>query len=276
MDGDAATVQSLLPSVTAEQLVQQLHGRTALVVACQGGHDSCVELLLAHGAAYEQVMVDTYCAGYPLHALFDPYRFVSIQKRRRCIELLLQHHAEEQLRLVNGNGWTAFYSACRDGDAEIVELLLRHIPLEQIQTTPTDDNSTPLGVACMWGNVECVKLMLAHDPPRVWMNDARWECVDGLYEDGHIATGAYRCLVMLIVHDGRAEAGGKQSTKVVKFIASRVHAAAKRIQHAWRVHFFKRVRAANCIKRRLHEVITNPEFDACKRRLWQEWCELSG
>jgi ankyrin repeat protein len=280
--GDAAQLRTLLHHVPGEHLVRIEHGCTPLLAACIGGHDDCVELLLGHGAAADQVI-----ACFPLAAVVTGamgQQGSSRRKMLRCVELLLQHNADRQVLMVDDDGWTPFFAACRLGDDEIAQMLLRHIPQQQILASPLYDLETPLGVACRCGSLACVDLMLAHDPPREVVRAALSEGVGGMYLTPGLQTewGAYRCLVRLIVHHAGYAVSFTEETpdRVVKhllrLILRRVHACAIRIQRGWRAYHAMRVSAADRIKKRLRSAISNPEFHACKRRLLLEWGELCG
>ena len=56
------------------------------------------------------------------------------------------------------DGWTPFHLAAREGDVEIMQILLEKN--RQIVLTTSKNGRTPLHTACLHGRVEAVKLIL--------------------------------------------------------------------------------------------------------------------
>lgn len=72
------------------------------------------------------------------------------------VQMLLNHSADFNLQ--NKDGWTPFHLAAREGDVEIMQILLEKN--RQIVLTTSKNGRTPLHTACLHGRIEAVKLIL--------------------------------------------------------------------------------------------------------------------
>ncbi|KAL7860599.1 hypothetical protein AOLI_G00169480 [Acnodon oligacanthus] len=109
-------------------------GRTALHDACAGGYDTCVKLLLDHGADPDLIAAD---GNAPLHLCNTPDSYC-------CAELLVSGGADVNVTQ-RDSCLTPLHVACRRGLEEHVELFLSHGADVSVQNL---EGETPLNAAC--------------------------------------------------------------------------------------------------------------------------------
>lgn len=120
-------------------------GASPLLIACQEGHDSIVELLLNNGA---DINLCTTTDASPL--------FIACQNgHNSVVQLLLDRGAEINKR--RKDGYSPLFVACQNGLDNIVERLLKDGA--DINAT-RDDGTGPLFISCKHGRVNIVELLL--------------------------------------------------------------------------------------------------------------------
>jgi hypothetical protein len=114
-----------------------------------------------------------------------------------------------------------------------------------------------LGLAANVGNAasrrECLHLMLSRAYVRTAIDQAEFE---GIVKEG-------------------VDSHGWDVVQRLGCTWLRVIAAARTVQRAWREHHDRRVQGVNVIKDILREALSNPGYDACRRRLKREFAELT-
>ena len=111
-------------------------GDTAFIHACRNGHKDVVQLLLDYSDRFRNEIK----AG----AMFDLNRYLKLNATNNC-------------------GYTGFIVACREGQEDVVKLLLNHFenPDSPLLLNATDINGlTGFKLACINGRINVVKLHL--------------------------------------------------------------------------------------------------------------------
>ena len=111
-------------------------GDTAFIHACRNGHKDVVQLLLDYSDRFRNEIK----AG----AMFDLNRYLKLNATNNC-------------------GYTGFIVACREGQEDVVKLLLNHFenPDSPLLLNATDINGlTGFKLACINGRINVVKLLL--------------------------------------------------------------------------------------------------------------------
>lgn len=120
-------------------------GASPLLIACQEGHDSIVELLLNKGA---DINLCTITDASPL--------FIACQNGHNSIvQLLLNRGAEINKR--RKDGYSPLFVACQNGLDKIVERLIKDGA--DIDAT-RDDGASPLFISCKHGRANIVERLL--------------------------------------------------------------------------------------------------------------------
>ncbi|KAM8972069.1 LOW QUALITY PROTEIN: cortactin-binding protein 2 [Pelodytes ibericus] len=119
-------------------------GHSALYSAAANGHSDCVKLLLTSGAQVNATVSNGFTALCTAAA----------QGHSKCAEILIAFNAD--INHVDG-GQTPLYLACKNGNSEIVKLLLE---AGADQSIKTNDGWTPIHAAVDCGNVDCLKYLM--------------------------------------------------------------------------------------------------------------------
>ncbi|CAK9073435.1 unnamed protein product [Durusdinium trenchii] len=141
--GGHLTVAQLLLDAGACVDAAAADGFTALMEACTAGHLELVGLLLIHGANISHATPSGRTAVI----------LASLYGHTEVVELLLQHHADPR-----PNKFTALHAASGNGQAGVVQLLLREVPL----MADSEEASGSFISACANGHLEAAQLLLEH------------------------------------------------------------------------------------------------------------------
>jgi ankyrin repeat domain-containing protein 17 len=141
---------NLVPHVPAIDIDMQTESNhdTALTLACSGGHDELVELLLEKGADVEH-RDKKGCSPLILSATAG---------HASTAEILLQHCADIEAQSDRTKD-TALSLACSGGRQEVIEILLNHGANFEHRNM---SDYTPLSLAASGGYVGIIKLLLQH------------------------------------------------------------------------------------------------------------------
>ena len=141
MDGLAAV------SVDLDSATESNHD-TALTLACAGGHEDLVTLLLGRGSDIE----------HRDKKGFTPLILAATAGHEKVVEILLEHNADIEAQSERTKD-TPLSLACSGGRYEVVEVLLKkHANKEHRNVS----DYTPLSLAASGGYVNIIKLLLAH------------------------------------------------------------------------------------------------------------------
>ncbi|XP_015790056.1 ankyrin repeat and KH domain-containing protein 1 isoform X2 [Tetranychus urticae] len=121
---------------------------TALTLACAGGHEELVELLIKRGANIE----------HRDKKGFTPLMLAATAGHAGVCELLLSHSADIESQSERTKD-TALSLACSSGRYEVVELLLEKGSNKEHRNV---SDYTPLSLAASGGYVNIIKLLLSH------------------------------------------------------------------------------------------------------------------
>lgn len=121
---------------------------TALTLACAGGHEELVELLLSRGADIE----------HRDKKGFTPLILAATAGHEKVVEILLTHGADIEAQSERTKD-TPLSLACSGGRYEVVELLLTRGANKEHRNV---SDYTPLSLAASGGYVNIIKLLLAH------------------------------------------------------------------------------------------------------------------
>ncbi|XP_033224897.1 ankyrin repeat domain-containing protein 17-like isoform X3 [Belonocnema kinseyi] len=121
---------------------------TALTLACAGGHEDLVELLLSRGADIE----------HRDKKGFTPLILAATAGHQKVVEILLNHGAEIEAQSERTKD-TPLSLACSGGRYEVVELLLTRAANKEHRNV---SDYTPLSLAASGGYVNIIKLLLSH------------------------------------------------------------------------------------------------------------------
>jgi hypothetical protein len=145
-EGKIEEVRKYLQDDTIDVNWTDAQGFSALMRACQNGHDHLVEILLDHGANIEAT------------SLLQKENALTISCRNGHVstcKLLLDRGATIDTKDRYGN--EPLHYACTSNSHHILKLLLNRGA--NINTT-SDRGCTPLHRACFWGHTECVQELL--------------------------------------------------------------------------------------------------------------------
>ena len=126
-NGDIQRVRELLDS-GVDPNFQNRFGTTALMMASAWGYTEIVRLLLEKGADPNIQSRNRFFNNFGDTALM----FATLEGETETVRLLLENGANPNI--INNNGDTALSLALRNGHADIVELLERHIRSTRIQS----------------------------------------------------------------------------------------------------------------------------------------------
>ena len=137
---------------------QDTKGETALHIACRNGHTDVVNVLL------DCEMLGIFSC--PENSSNETIFHVACEDKRgnlTTVKLLIERSKGIGLDLNKPNncGWTAFHYACRNGDMEIVKLMVDNAEALFLNGLTTN-NENILHIACDSGNLDVVKLLLDH------------------------------------------------------------------------------------------------------------------
>lgn len=121
---------------------------TALTLACAGGHEDLVELLLSRGADIE----------HRDKKGFTPLILAATAGHEKVVEILLNHGADIEAQSERTKD-TPLSLACSGGRYEVVELLLSRGANREHRNV---SDYTPLSLAASGGYVNIIKLLLNH------------------------------------------------------------------------------------------------------------------
>merc|ERR1712127_348782 len=121
---------------------------TALTLACAGGHEELVTLLLSRGADIE----------HRDKKGFTPLILAATAGHDKVCEILLDHSADIEAQSERTKD-TPLSLACSGGRYEVVEVLLRRNASKEHRNV---SDYTPLALAASGGYVTIIKLLLAH------------------------------------------------------------------------------------------------------------------
>jgi ankyrin repeat protein len=120
---------------------------------------------------------------------------------------------KEHTIMYDQQGTGLLYIACRNGDIEVIKLLLAYEGIEINKVM--QDGGTPLYIACQNGHVEVIERLLAHDG--IDINKARQDGVTPLYiacQNGHVEV-----IKLLLAQDGIEINKARQSGTTPLYIA---------------------------------------------------------
>ncbi|XP_077584832.1 ankyrin repeat and SOCS box protein 9-like isoform X2 [Stigmatopora nigra] len=140
--GQMLTVKKLIEKGACVNLVT-MNGVSPLHVACVGGHATCAQLLLQHGAHVDSRSLD----GSPIHV-------AAAKGYPKCIETLAQHCADVDLNL--GQSGTPLHVACANRQVNAVKQLLDLGACVNISSL----GESPLHVSVRLQHPEMVSLLL--------------------------------------------------------------------------------------------------------------------
>ncbi|XP_062525122.1 ankyrin repeat domain-containing protein 17 isoform X10 [Bombyx mori] len=121
---------------------------TALTLACAGGHEDLVELLLSRGADIE----------HRDKKGFTPLILAATAGHEKIVEILLNHGADIEAQSERTKD-TPLSLACSGGRYEVVELILSHGANKEHRNV---SDYTPLSLAASGGYVNIIRLLLTH------------------------------------------------------------------------------------------------------------------
>ncbi|XP_068908725.1 ankyrin repeat domain-containing protein 17 isoform X12 [Tenebrio molitor] len=139
--------QNPLPCLDVDSKTDSNHD-TALTLACAGGHDDLVELLINRGADIE----------HRDKKGFTPLILAATAGHEKVVEVLLNHNADIEAQSERTKD-TPLSLACSGGRYEVVELLLNRNANKEHRNV---SDYTPLSLAASGGYVNIIKLLLSH------------------------------------------------------------------------------------------------------------------
>jgi len=116
-------------------------------LALQNGHARCAELLLQHGARYN----NKYFMGYEISLV--PLDEIS------CLEMLLKHGADPNV--FNRCGLSPLMKACKDHHIQAVRLLVKYNVDVNAQCPPLFEQKSALHFAIQSGNIVIINILLS-------------------------------------------------------------------------------------------------------------------
>jgi len=159
--GEWNPLSALLDSKAIELDAKDADGRTALMLAAEGGHEECVEQLCARGATIDATD-ESGCTAL---------MYASESGSVSCIRALLtaaqssDARADLNINAQDSLGETALLKACRAGESEVARTLLEYEEQRCDVELPSESGETPLLAAVSSANeedLECLKLLLSH------------------------------------------------------------------------------------------------------------------
>lgn len=138
---------SWYPPIEVDSQTDSNHD-TALTVACSGGHEELVQLLLNRGPDVE----------HRDKKGFTSLMLAATAGHAKIVEILLNNHAELEAQSERTKD-TALSLACSSGRYEVVEILLARGANKEHRNV---SDYTPLSLAASGGYVPIIKLLLTH------------------------------------------------------------------------------------------------------------------
>ncbi|XP_044757341.1 ankyrin repeat and KH domain-containing protein 1 isoform X3 [Coccinella septempunctata] len=135
------------PSLDVDSETESNHD-TALTLACAGGHEELVELLLNRGADIE----------HRDKKGFTPLILAATAGHEKVVDILLNHNADIEAQSERTKD-TPLSLACSGGRYEVVEMLLKRNANKEHRNV---SDYTPLSLAASGGYVNIIKLLLNH------------------------------------------------------------------------------------------------------------------
>ncbi|XP_063908779.1 ankyrin repeat domain-containing protein 17 isoform X5 [Zophobas morio] len=139
--------QNPLPCLDVDSKTDSNHD-TALTLACAGGHEDLVDLLINRGADIE----------HRDKKGFTPLILAATAGHEKVVEVLLNHNADIEAQSERTKD-TPLSLACSGGRYEVVELLLNRNANKEHRNV---SDYTPLSLAASGGYVNIIKLLLSH------------------------------------------------------------------------------------------------------------------
>ncbi|XP_064212242.1 ankyrin repeat domain-containing protein 17 isoform X4 [Tribolium castaneum] len=146
-NGLAPQCQTSLPCLDVDSKTDSNHD-TALTLACAGGHEDLVDLLINRGADIE----------HRDKKGFTPLILAATAGHEKVVEVLLNHNADIEAQSERTKD-TPLSLACSGGRYEVVELLLNRNANKEHRNV---SDYTPLSLAASGGYVNIIKLLLSH------------------------------------------------------------------------------------------------------------------
>ncbi|KAL1505978.1 hypothetical protein ABEB36_005419 [Hypothenemus hampei] len=140
--------QGSVPSCMDVDSETESNHDTALTLACAGGHEELVELLISRGADIE----------HRDKKGFTPLILAATAGHEKVVEILLNHNADIEAQSERTKD-TPLSLACSGGRYEVVELLLNRNANKEHRNV---SDYTPLSLAASGGYVNIIKLLLSH------------------------------------------------------------------------------------------------------------------
>ncbi|XP_046405893.1 uncharacterized protein LOC124170897 isoform X3 [Ischnura elegans] len=145
--GGAQCQQSAFSCMDVDSETDSNHD-TALTLACAGGHDELVELLLSRGADIE----------HRDKKGFTPLILAATAGHEKVVDALLKHGADIEAQSERTKD-TPLSLACSGGRFEVVDLLLNRGANKEHRNV---SDYTPLSLAASGGYINIIKMLLAH------------------------------------------------------------------------------------------------------------------
>ncbi len=178
-----------------------------LAGACEGGHKEIIELMIEKGASNFNQGLSHACSGGHIE-IVELMISKGANDFARGLKVACNHNHKDiiSLMLKKGNNTFTFKTwnkileeACRNGYKEIVELSILN---------GADDFDSGLRIACAYGHIDLVKLMILHSPTGTLdFNDALIEACDNDHNE----------IVLLLIEKG-GDLNLNNGLKYVSFI----------------------------------------------------------
>ena len=201
--GNNEAVEFLLQLETVNIDYINEEGKTALMLACERGHEDIVHSLLSAGAnvniqdnkGWTALMIAIMHNHNSIIHMFlqananphlktsDGSNFVMIASgygKYEVVELLISKGVDYKYQ--REDGMNAFMYACQNGHTQIVELLMKELVNPNIQT---NDGTNAFMLACQNGHIQIVKLLMKENvDPNVQKNNG-WNAFMVACQNGH-------------------------------------------------------------------------------------------
>ena len=129
----------------ADPSLQDIKGWSGLHSSSLGGNPEVIELMLSHVPSIDSITKEG----------LTPLMIAALNDKLQAVKYLLEQGADPSLQ--NNKGWSALHSASLDGNPEVIELILNHVPnIDSI----TKEGDTPLLIAARNDKLQAVKYLL--------------------------------------------------------------------------------------------------------------------
>ena len=214
------SIAKLLLEQGADVDAARTNGRTALMLAAQGGHEAVAKVLLQHGADV---------------AAASPFGFTALMfaaHHEAVAQLLLQHGAD--VAAARNDGGTALMSAARGGDEAVVQLLLQH---GADVAAADNDGWTALMLAALGGHEAVAQLLLQHGADVKAARDDGATALMLAAENGHEAVAQ-----LLLQHGANVKAAANNGATALRIARANRHEAVARLlrEHGGDQNWFPR------------------------------------